>query len=132
MTQHIYLYDLQSWNSYFYFLFRNMNVRLERYNPLSSNFKINTFLAGLSCLLFSLTYVGLLYVSKKTRISNENPRLTKDHPMVVKQRIKVTLITCIICCVSVLSIINFSNGFKNDQGEEMVCNIFIFFFFFTC
>ncbi|CAG8476905.1 1658_t:CDS:2 [Diversispora eburnea] len=95
------------------------NVKLERYNPLSSNFKINTFIAGLSCLIFTFIYVGLLYISKKTRIGNKNPGLTKNHPMVIKQRMKVTFITCVISCISVWIIINISNGFKNDREEEM-------------
>ncbi|CAG8618628.1 18254_t:CDS:2 [Acaulospora morrowiae] len=95
-------------------------MALTRFSPLPPNFKIDTYLAIFGCISFSLIYVGALYISKKTRIGTENPGLTKDHPEVIIQRIKVTAATCIISYTSVLTIINLGGGFKNvDDNEDM-------------
>ncbi|CAG8434945.1 15396_t:CDS:2 [Funneliformis mosseae] len=68
-----------------------------------------------SCIFFTLCFVGGLYFSKKTRIGGNNPRLTKDHPHVIMNRVISVVTTCIISFIGVWLLIHFSGGFKESM-----------------
>ncbi|CAG8566002.1 8135_t:CDS:2 [Cetraspora pellucida] len=90
---------------------------------IPKDFQIPPLIAVLSCIWFTLVYVGLLYLSKKHRIGDGNPGLTNSHPQVIIHRIKATTISCIISCSSVWAVIYYNNGFVNHESpatEELV------------
>ncbi|KAF9428386.1 hypothetical protein BGZ94_002564 [Podila epigama] len=65
---------------------------------------IPSWLAGISCVLFTVMFVGSLYVIPRGRVPEDKPawhnlRMDRDHPLVIQQRFKGILLTSVLSTI---------------------------------
>jgi hypothetical protein len=91
---------------------------------------IPPWVAGSSCVFFATLFVGSLYlfpVKKQTpagshtsdlrhHVSSHQARLDRDHPLVIKQRIKGIFVTSILVTLYLWIVFSISGAIPSDQA----------------
>ncbi|KAF9539668.1 hypothetical protein EC957_005128 [Mortierella hygrophila] len=90
---------------------------------------IPAWVAGCSCIFFATLFVGSLYlfpVKKQAPTGNHatdrsQQRLDRDHPLVIKQRIKGIVLTSVLITLYLWVVFSISGAIPFDQASQRVC-----------
>ncbi|KAH7046516.1 hypothetical protein BKA57DRAFT_78544 [Linnemannia elongata] len=94
---------------------------------------IPTWIAGCSCVFFATLFVGSLYlfpVKKQASTGNHAPdrfqqRLDRDHPLVIKQRIKGIVLTSLLVTLYLWVVFSISGAIPSDQPTSRCVYAFL-------
>ncbi|KAF9915146.1 hypothetical protein BX616_006816 [Lobosporangium transversale] len=102
---------------------------------------IPPWLAGISCVLFTLLFVGSLYLFpipgdnsrvKDKEINRSSPeyqslrrRLGRDHPLVIQQRVKGTILTMILVPIYLWFVFSYTGVLSSELTFAARFNIFL-------
>lgn len=84
---------------------------------------VPSWVAGCSCVFFATLFVGSLYlfpVKKQASTGNHAPnrsqqRLDRDHPLIIKQRIKGIVLTSVLVTLYLWVVFSISGAIPSDQ-----------------